>query len=79
MPVLVSSCHALERVTREIGCGEVFAAGDPAAAGAAIRRMADPELRARMAQAGRQAATDGIFSWRRMGEDMSAAYQGLIA
>ena len=79
IPVLVSSCHALERLTRQLDCGEVFAAGDPDAAAAAILRLTDRERRRRLGANGKAAATDGLMSWRQMGEDIQSAYAKAFA
>lgn len=74
MPVLVSSCHALERLTRQLDCGEVFAAGNPGSAADAILRLTDEATRRRLGANGRKAATDGLLSWLQMGEDIRSAY-----
>lgn len=74
LPVLVSSCHALQRLTCEIDCGVVFNAGDPASAADAILTICDLETRERLGRNGRDAAWNGLLSWKRMRDDIAAAY-----
>lgn len=74
VPLLVSSCHALERLTRELDCGLVFPAGDAAGASARLLDLIDGERRQRLGENGRKAAWDGVMSWARMRDDLLGAY-----
>jgi glycosyltransferase involved in cell wall biosynthesis len=62
LPVLSSNPRPFERITRATGAGEVFQGGDAASLADAVRRLADPDLRARYGVAGRRAILDR-YNW----------------
>jgi len=74
LPVLVSSCHALERIIRDTGAGRVFRAGEPSSAAEEIVALANRDIRAKAAAAARRVVTDGQFAWERMRADLLAAF-----
>lgn len=78
LPVLVSSCHCLERAVTEMGFGLVFRSGYPESAGEKIIEMtSSSENRKHWCNAARKTTVEGAFSWRQMGEDVVSAFQGL--
>jgi glycosyltransferase involved in cell wall biosynthesis len=79
IPTLVSSCHSLQRIVHDSGAGLVFDAGDPAAAGAALARLADPELRRELGDRGRAAVLDPPFSWAHSEATLAAVYERLLS
>lgn len=62
LPVVSSNPGPFERITRETGAGEVFQAGDASSLAAAIRRLADADVRERYGAAGRRAILDR-YNW----------------
>ncbi len=62
LPVVSSNPAPFERITRATGAGEVFQGGDATSLAAAIRRLADPDVRERHGAAGRRAILDR-YNW----------------
>ncbi len=79
LPVLVSDLPALTEITGDGARGESFAAGDATALAEALTRLAeDPELRARLAEAGR-AWVETERSWTANGHRYRAIYDAVLA
>lgn len=78
LPIVVSSCHALERLTRELDCGVVFAAGDPQSAAEAMITLTDDGTRTRLGSNGQRAALSGVMSWDRMKSDLLRACEAAL-
>jgi glycosyltransferase involved in cell wall biosynthesis len=78
LPVIVPAfAEEVARVVAEAGCGIALDPGDPAAIGAALHRLSDPALRARLGAAGRAAAC-GRFAWEAEAERLLALYRALL-
>ena len=76
LPVLVSSCHCLERVVGETNTGLVFRSGYPSSAAQKIvEMMTDATQRVAFAKASRHTGTDGIFGWEQMRSEIIDAYR----
>lgn len=75
LPLLVSSCHAMERVVRETGCGEVFRAGHPRDAARAINAMRESERLEDMRRKALELVDRGEFSWASMSRSLLAAVE----
>lgn len=73
LPILASSCHALERIVRETGCGAVFRAGHPKDAARAIIEMRSGGQLEEMRTRALALATAGEFSWPAMAASLIAA------
>lgn len=72
LPVLTSDAAPFARVVRETGCGEVFTSRDPASLAGAIRRLADPALRARYGAHGQRAILER-YNWEADSEVLLAS------
>lgn len=77
LPTLVSSCHCLQRIATQTGAAVVFEAGDPASAAAAIRRLADADLRSELGQRALTAIAEPPFSWQSSTDTLTAAYRAV--
>ncbi|HSA50851.1 MAG TPA: glycosyltransferase [Yinghuangia sp.] len=75
LPIVVSDVKTMAAFTRELGCGEVFTAGDAAGLAAAVRKvLADRESYVK------PYAADGFLeehSWDRQTENIAALYERL--
>lgn len=79
LPLLVSSCHAMERIVNEAGCGAVFRAGHPADAARAIIELRAGGRLGEMRARALALAETGEFSWRAMSDSLVGTLQGLRA
>jgi glycosyltransferase involved in cell wall biosynthesis len=79
LPTLVSSCHCLQRLIAESGAGLVFEAGHPESAADAIRRLADPGLRAQLSARALEAVARPPLSWQASEDELRAVYRRLAA
>lgn len=77
LPILASSCHAMERIVRETGCGAVFRAGHPDDAARAIIAMRAEGKLGDMRAKARALADGGEFSWGAMSRSLVAAVEGM--
>jgi glycosyltransferase involved in cell wall biosynthesis len=75
-PVLTSDCRPLRRIVEETGCGLVVPSGDAAAFAGAAAGLADPKVRAPMAEAGRRAVIER-YNWARDAATLVEAYRDL--
>lgn len=75
-PVLTSDCRPLRRIVEETGSGLVVPSGDAEAFAAAATRLADPAVRAPMAEAGRRAVIDR-YNWGRDAATLVDTYRDL--
>ncbi|WP_436777262.1 glycosyltransferase [Yinghuangia sp. YIM S09857] len=75
LPIVVSDVRTMAAFTRELGCGEVFTAGDAEGLAAAVRKvLADRERYVK------PYAADGLLeehSWDRQTENVAALYERL--
>lgn len=79
LPVIVPGfAEEVGRVVDEAGCGIAVDSADPAAVAAALRRLADPALRAAMGARGRAAALTR-FGWGAEAARLVALYDRLLA
>jgi glycosyltransferase involved in cell wall biosynthesis len=77
LPVIVPEfAPEVAGVVAEAGCGIALDPADPAAIAAALHRLADPALRARLGAAGRAAAS-GRFAWETEAERLLSLYGDL--
>lgn len=78
LPVLVSSCHCLERMVKQEGIGLVFRSGYPESAAKKILEMiSSDEKRDEQSNAALEVSTSGVFSWPQMGRDIVSAFQDI--
>lgn len=77
LPTLVSSCHCLQRIVGESGAGLVFEAGHPDSAADAIRRLADPDLRAQLSRHAQEAIARPPLSWQTSEDRLRGVYRRL--
>jgi len=76
-PVLVSDCPPLARVIEDSGGGLVFRYDDPADFAAKVRQLRDdPDLRARISAAGREAFIDR-YNWESTSGELLRLYDSL--
>jgi glycosyltransferase involved in cell wall biosynthesis len=61
-PVLTTDCHPLERIVGETRCGLVVPSGNAEEMARAAASLSEPDLRARMGEAGRRAVAAG-YNW----------------
>jgi glycosyltransferase involved in cell wall biosynthesis len=73
LPILASSCHSMERIVRETGCGEVFRAGQPRDAARAIIAMREGGQLTAMRERALALAETGAFSWASMSRSLVEA------
>lgn len=77
LPVIAPDfAEEVARVVREAGCGELVDSGRPAEVAAAVLRLADPNRRQLLGEAGRRAAL-GRFGWGAEADRLVALYRGL--
>ena len=75
LPVLVSSCHCLERVTLSENIGLSFQSGYPDSAAAKLLwLLMNPETAKQYGQNAKELATDGFFGWQSMHDNIAEAY-----
>jgi len=78
LPIVVSSCHCLERIVTTQKVGSVFQSGYPdSAADTIISLMNNPEYKETASKAAYAFATDGTFGWQKMKNDIQKAYEDL--
>jgi glycosyltransferase involved in cell wall biosynthesis len=77
LPVLTSNAKPCERIVTTSGCGDVFRDRDEGDCVQAIQRLADPEVRGRMAAAGRAAVTNQ-YNWDLDSERLDTALRALV-
>ncbi len=79
-PVVVSSCRSLRRIVEETGAGLVFETGNPRDLARKILALyRSSELRRRLGENGRKAATEGKYSWACSMEALLNSYRRLLS
>jgi glycosyltransferase involved in cell wall biosynthesis len=73
-PILANRVGDLGRIVQDTGCGLLLAAVEPEAIRSAILSLKDPELRARLGAAGKQAAQT-TYNWGTVKEKLWQVYQ----
>jgi len=77
--VLASSWRGYDDVVIQGATGQRFAAGDPAALGAALRKLlSDEGLRASLGAGGRERVLS-LFTWRQVAQRVQAVYETALA
>jgi glycosyltransferase involved in cell wall biosynthesis len=76
-PVIVSDCPPLARVITDSGGGLVFRYDDPSDFASKVGQLhADPDLRAKVSEAGREAFLDR-YNWERTSGELVRLYDDL--
>jgi glycosyltransferase involved in cell wall biosynthesis len=75
-PVVASACAGIARVIEDTRCGLLFPPGDSDALAAALIRLTDASLRARLGENGRRAVLDR-YTWSHASARLIRLYEGL--